>query len=97
MYEFFFAWQVRLPSDHEAINELLRSTFKGHVAWSAVMPFSQATLSTGTGLLHFFPIDNTANPGSDAAVCHLRAALTSAVSAEAYVHRRVPFAWLQVL
>jgi hypothetical protein len=91
------ALQVRLPRDHEAISELLRRTLAGHVAWAAVMSFSKAVLSTGTGLLHFFPVDNTAAPGSDPAVGHLRAALTTAVSAEAYVQRRVPFSWLQVM
>jgi hypothetical protein len=60
------------------------------------MSFNNAVLSTGTGLLHFFPVDNTAAPGFDPAVVHLRVALTTAVSAEAYVQRRVPFTWLQV-
>ncbi len=89
-------WQVRLSRDHEAISELLRRTFSGHVAWGAVLSFTKAILPTGTGLLHFFPVDNTAAPGSDPAVGHLRDELTTAVSAEAYVQRRVPFTWLQV-
>lgn len=88
--------QVLLPRDHEAISELLRRTFSGHVAWGTALSFTKATLSTGIGLLHFFPVDNSAVPGADSAVGHLRAALTTAVSAEAYVQRRVPFAWLQV-
>jgi hypothetical protein len=94
---YLFVVQVSLPRDHEAISELLRRTFAGHVAWGSVLSFPKATLSTGTGLLHFFPVDNTAAPGLDPVVGHLRAALTMAVSEEAYVQRRVPFAWLQVL
>ncbi len=93
----FCTLQVRLPRDHEAISELLRRTFAGHVAWSSVISFAKAVLPTGTGLLYFFPVDNTAAPGFDPAVGHLRAALTTAISAEAYVQRRVPFTWLQVL
>ncbi len=88
---------MRLPSDHTAISDLLRRTFAGHVAWSAVLSFATAALPAGTGLLYFFPVDNTAAPGSDPAVGHLRAALTAAVSAEAYVQRRVPYTWLQVM
>ncbi len=86
---------MRLPRDHEAISELLRRTFTGHVAWGAVLSFAKAALPTGVGLLHFFPVDNTAAPGSDPCIGHLRATLTTAVSAEAYVQRRVPFTWLQ--
>jgi len=89
--------KVQRPHDHQAISELLRRTFAGHVAWGAVLSFAKAALPTGTGLLHFFPVDNTATPGSDPSVGHLRAALTTAVSEEAYVHRRVPYTWLQVL
>ncbi len=92
-----FLWQVGLPRDHAAISELLLRTFAGHVAWGAVLSFANAALPTGIGLLHFFPVDNTAIPFSDPAVGHLRAALTTAVSAEAYVQRRVPFTWLQVM
>ena len=34
---FLRLWQVQLPRDHEAISELLRRTFAGHVAWGAVL------------------------------------------------------------
>jgi hypothetical protein len=88
---------VRLPEEHKAISELLRRTFEGHVAWGAILFFAKADLPTDIEPLNFFPVDNTATPGSDPAVGHLRAALTTAVSAEANVQRRVPFTWLQVM
>ena len=84
------------PRDHEAINALLRHTFGGHAAWATVLPFREAALEFGRGVLHFFPVDNTAAAADPALAC-LRATVAKRMGEEEHVRRRVPFPWLSAL
>jgi len=47
------------PKEHEKISQLLWSTFGSHVQWPFVTPLKKGIVSTGRGLLWFFPVDNT--------------------------------------
>ena len=76
--------QVPGPRRHEDVSELLRRTFGDYAAWGTVLSFGHTQRSEGPGLLHFFPVDNSAAPGADPAVGHLRAALATALGAAAH-------------
>ena len=89
------------PREHENISVLLWSTFSTHVQWAYVMPLREGVVSTGRGLLWFFPVDNTRTCDDSASMrdpvlSQLTAVLEAKIRSRDYVHRTVPFSWLQV-
>jgi hypothetical protein len=88
--------QVPLAADHEAISWLLYAEFSGSPVWGAVHFFERGQLASGAGLLHFFPVDNTA-AATDAVVGELRAVVLACGEADEYARRTVPLAWVDAL
>jgi len=79
-------------ADHEAISKLLFEEFGHTLPWSSVKPFRHATVSSGKGLLWFYPVDNTLGD-QDGVVRELMRTVERVLDEEAYIHRQVPLAW----
>mmetsp|Transcript_12234 Transcript_12234/g.28831 ORF Transcript_12234/g.28831 Transcript_12234/m.28831 type:complete len:994 (-) Transcript_12234:112-3093(-) len=82
------------PAEHEAISNLLYEKLGQTRAWIAtVRKFGEGTVSTGTGLLWFFPVDNILGR-QDPVIGNLMAAVEELLSQEDYINREVPLGWL---
>ena len=93
--------KVNEPRDHEAISQLLWSNFSSHVQWPFVIPLKEGVVSTGRGLLWFYPVDNTrstdrSNDGRDPVLGQLIASLEAAIQSCDQLHRLVPFTWMKL-
>lgn len=86
--------KVKSPAQHENISKLLYDTFCDTPAWPYLEPNHEGEVSTGRGLLWFFPVDNTVghSDGVIPAVLHVIEKL--AKQAE-YTKQEVPFSWLK--
>ena len=90
--------RVSSARDHEAISQLLWSRFSQHVQWPFVVPLKEGVVSTGRGLLWFYPVDNTraSGVGRDPVLGQLITSLEGKVQAQDHVHRLVPFTWMSL-
>jgi GTPase SAR1 family protein len=90
--------KVLSARDHEAISQLLWSRFSQHVQWPYVVPLKEGVVSTGRGLLWFYPVDNTRSTGvgRDPVLGQLITSLEAKVQAKDHVHRTVPFSWMSL-
>ncbi len=87
--------RVSAPSDHEAINLLLHEEFSCQRAWRAgIISHQNGTVSSGRGLMRFFPVDNTTS--TDDTIRELQLVIQREILKEKYVNTKVPFNWLQV-
>ena len=90
--------KVPEPRDHEAISQLLWANFSQHVQWPYVVALKEGVVSTGRGLLWFYPVDNTRSCGMfrDPVLNQLIKSLEATVEAKDHVHRLVPFLWMSL-
>ena len=67
-----------------------------HVQWPYVVALKEGVVSTGRGLLWFYPVDNTRSCGvfRDPVLNQLIKGLEATVEARDHVHRLVPFSWM---
>ena len=82
------------PKEHEKISKLLWSTFGSHVQWPFVTPLKKGIVSTGRGLLWFFPVDNTrtndqTERGRDPVLNQLALCLEERIQSLAHLRRSV--------
>lgn len=90
---------VAQPRDHEAISQLLWSNFRAHVQWPFVAALREGVVSTGRGLLWFFPVDNTRSTeqsscGRDPVLAQLISTVEAKAQAFEHLQRLVPFGWI---
>ena len=95
MYLLCLCKQVTIQLDHDAISNVLISTFDGHEVWRSVLFLDKCCCKSGIGQLCFFPVDNTAK--ADPVLDCLRVTLVNAIREEKYVKRMVPYSWLAAL
>jgi ubiquitin/GTPase SAR1 family protein len=81
-------------SDHEAISLLLHEELSCKRAWHAIISHQNGTVSSGLGLMWFFPVDNTTS--TDDTIRELQVVMQREILKEKYVNATVPFNWLQV-
>ncbi len=87
---------VSSPADHEAVSVLIYDKFKSSPAFSSsVLPFKNGVTSSGTGLLWFYPVDNTQGSGIGN-IEVIKSAIHDKLQHEDYLKRAVPLPWLQV-
>jgi hypothetical protein len=79
---------VATPKEHEEISNFLHEQLSVSPSWACVQPFHQGQVSTGRGLLWFFPVDNTRGK-EDKVVTDLMAAIEQEIEKEDYVKRKV--------
>jgi GTPase SAR1 family protein len=88
------------PSDHESIKQILDREFDSSPLWRHVVPFHGGTVSSGRGLLNFFPVDNTRKQRDgqpvDDVVRAIQAAVQKSLEEEEYLKAKVPLQWLRV-
>jgi GTPase SAR1 family protein len=92
--------QICSPKQHEDISKMLWDEFNASPVWSSVIPFREGIISTGLGLLHFFPIDNIRKQSDqdsvDDVVFQIQTCIQKRLEKEDYLQRKVPLSWLQV-
>jgi hypothetical protein len=88
--------RVRDPREHEAVSDALYAALRSHPSWPAVSEFRDGELSTGRGVLCFFPVDNTLG-GRDPVVSRLMRSIEKTVREADHLRHSVPFAWLALL
>ena len=84
------------PRDHERISGLLTDRLQANPSWVRVAPFLEGEVSTGRGVLCFFPVDNTRG-NRDPVVGQLMRQVEAAVRGAEHMGHKVPFAWLALL
>jgi serine/threonine protein kinase/GTPase SAR1 family protein len=86
--------------DHERIKQILDHEFNSSPIWSHVVPFHGGTVSSGRGLLNFFPVDNKRKQRDgqpvDDVVREMQAAVQKSLEEEEYLKAKVPLQWLRV-
>ena len=86
--------------DHESIKQILDREFDSSPLWRHVVPFHGGTVSTGRGLLNFFPVDNKRKQHDgqpvDDVVHAMQAAVQQSLEEEDYLKSKVPLQWLRV-
>jgi serine/threonine protein kinase/GTPase SAR1 family protein len=86
--------------DHESIKQILDREFDSSPLWRHVVPFHGGTVSTGRGLLNFFPVDNKQKQLDgdyvDDVVRAIQAAVQKRLEEEEYLKAKVPLQWLRV-
>jgi NLR family CARD domain-containing protein 3 len=87
---------IRSAAEHEAISSMIHERFKASPAFNSVVSLKQGTVSSGRGLLWFFPVDNTKSSADDS-VEKMKAAVQECLKKEEYLKRKVPLHWLQTL
>ena len=88
--------RVRDPREHEAVGGALYDALHAHPSWPAVLEFREGELSTGRGVLCFFPVDNTLG-SRDPVVGRLMRCVEATVRESEHLRHWVPFAWLALL
>jgi len=87
------------PKDHESIKQILDREFDSSPLWRHVVPFHGGTVSTGRGLLNFFPVDNKRKQVDgeqvDDVVRAMQAAVQKCLEEEEYLKAKVPLQWLR--
>jgi GTPase SAR1 family protein len=87
---------IRSPTEHEAISSMIHEKFKASPAFNSVVSLKQGTVSSGRGLLWFFPVDNKKS-SADECTDKMKAAVQDCLKKEEYLKRKVPLPWLQAL
>ncbi len=88
--------RVQQPREHELISGLLYQQFREHPSWPSVSEWQDGQLSTGKGVLYFFPVNNTLG-NRDPVVGALMRQVEMLVRASAHLQHTVPFAWMALL
>ena len=88
--------RVREPREHELMSGLLHEQFREHPSWPSVSEWKDGQLSTGRGVLCFFPVDNTLG-NRDPAVGALMREVEARVRESEHLQHTVPFAWMALL
>ena len=88
--------RVQQPRDHELISGLLYQKFREHPSWPSVSEWQDGQLSTGRGVLCFFPVNNTLG-NRDPVVGALMRQVEELVRASDHLQHTVPFAWMALL
>jgi GTPase SAR1 family protein len=88
--------KVRSPADHEAISTLLYDRFGSSPVWSSVVEFSEGTVSSGRGVMWFFP--SMCGEGAvDPMIEKIKANVQQTLANEEYLKCKVALPWLQAL
>jgi hypothetical protein len=88
--------RVREPREHELISRLLYEQFREYPSWPSVSEWQDGQLSTGRGVLCFFPVDNTLG-NRDPMVGALMREVEARVRESEHLQHTVPFAWMALL
>jgi ubiquitin/GTPase SAR1 family protein len=87
------------PKQHEEVSKMLWDEYHSSPVWTSVLSFHEGTVSTGCGLLHFFPIDNSCKRSDqdviDDVVVKLQICIQQQLEKEEYLKRKVPLPWLK--
>ena len=87
---------IRSAAEHEVISGMIHERFKASPAFNSVVSLKQGNVSSGRGLLWFFPVDNTKSSADDS-IEKMKAAVQECLKKEEYLKRKVPLHWLQTL
>jgi hypothetical protein len=87
------------PTQHEQVGKILYDEFHLSPVWTSVISFQEGVVGTGSGLLHFFPVDNqrkrTAEDHVDDVVCKIQISIQRHLETEDYLKKKVPLSWLR--
>jgi GTPase SAR1 family protein len=82
--------------DHESISKVLYENFNSIPYWAAVEPFTDGTVSTGKGVLNFFPVDNKLG-NKDLVIAHMMQKVEQSVRESDHLKHKVPFSWMALI
>ncbi len=88
--------KVRSPVDHEAISKLLHHRFGSSPVWSYLLQFSEGTVSSGRGVLWFFPT-MCGEDVEDPVIETIKAKVQQALENEEYLKCKIALPWLRTL
>lgn len=90
---------ISSPKQHELISRMLYDEFHLSPAFKSVIPFHDGVASSGSGLLHFFPVDNRLKQSEldsvDDVVANIQACILKQLEKEDYLSSNIPLSWLR--
>jgi GTPase SAR1 family protein len=91
--------EIHSPKQHEEISKMLWNEFHSSPVWTSVISFQEGVVSTGRGLLRFFPVDNSRKQSDqdpvDDVVVKIQTCIQKELEKEDYLKRKVPLSWLE--
>jgi GTPase SAR1 family protein len=88
--------KISSPADHEVISKLLHDKFASSPVWSSVLAFKEGTVSSGRGVLWFYP--TMCGEGLvDPVIEKIKAKVQQTFEKEEYLKCKIALPWLQTL